>query len=305
MEKPMGRLENLRAIDPGKIIVFDTETTGISTSSNEILQLSIIDGNGTVLFDDLIKPERRKSWNKAQEIHGISPADVKAKQTILERRDELEPIFKHAKLYVGYNVEFDLSFLRESGLAIPNRQKFDVMEEFAKIHGEYNEFRGGYKPCKLVDCAAYYDLMDFDAHDSMEDVRATLHCFNGVLDDPFFGERRPKPKKVEDEFGDVFYEHDEYRNIVESGYAEDMKRNAREVEERKCNAQQSPTPESIEEKMNEADRNANAAALIVFMVLAILCFVWWVVNPGFFKAFLALVFVALFALSAAKNLRRK
>ena len=57
--------------------------------------------------------------------------------------------------------------------------------------------------------------------------------------------------------------------------------------------------------MNEADRNANAAALIFFMVLAILCFVWWVVNPGFFKAFLALVFVALFALSAAKNLRRK
>lgn len=61
----MGRLENLRAIDPGQIIVFDTETTGIGTANNEILQLSIVDGLGNVLFDDLIKPKRRKRWNNA------------------------------------------------------------------------------------------------------------------------------------------------------------------------------------------------------------------------------------------------
>lgn len=301
----MGRLEKLRAIDPGQIIVFDTETTGIGAGNNEILQLSIIDGLGNVLFDDLIKPERRKRWNKAQEIHGISPEDVKDKQTLLERREEIEPIFKHAKLYVGYNVEFDLSFLHASGLSIPNRQKFDVMLEFAKIHGEYDEYHNDYRLCKLVDCAAYYDLIDFDAHDSMADVRATLHCFNGILDDPFFGERRQKPRKVEDELWGEYFEYDEYRDIVDSGYAEDIKRRYREIEERKSNAQQSPTAESIEEKRNEADRDANALALIAFIALAILCFLWWVVNPGFFKAFLALVFAALFALSAAKNLRRK
>lgn len=296
----MERLDKLRSIDPGQIIVFDTETTGISTSSNEILQLSIIDGNGTVLFDDLIKPERRKRWNKAQEINGISPADVKDKQTLLERREEIEPIFKHAKLYVGYNVEFDLSFLHASGLSIPNRQTFDVMEEFAKIHGEYNEFRGGYKPCKLVDCAAYYDLMDFDAHDSMADVRATLHCFNGILDDPFFGERRPKPKKVEDEFGDVFYEHDEYRDIVWSGYAESLKKplsGSVEILE--------DIVENAEKKVENERKEYEAYMLMVWLALAVACFVWWIANPGFFKAFLTILFAALFALSAAKNLRRK
>ena len=297
----MVRLENLRAIDPGQIIVFDTETTGIGTANNEILQLSIVDGLGNVLFDDLIKPKRRKRWNKAQEIHGISPADVKEKQTILERREEIEPTFKHAKLYVGYNVEFDLSFLRASGLYIPNRQTFDVMEEFAKIHGEYNEFRGGYKPCKLVDCAAYYDLMDFDAHDSMADVRATLHCFNGILDDPFFGERRPKPKKVEDEFGDVFYEHDEYRDIVESGYAESCRNNTDTQFERAVAQRADGMLEQIEEQRNEN----GALMLMLFLVLAILFFVWWIVAPGLFKAFMALVFVALFAISAIKNLKGK
>ena len=296
----MERLDKLRSIDPGQIIVFDTETTGISTSSNEILQLSIIDGNGTVLFDDLIKPERRKRWNKAQEIHGISPEDVKDKQTLLERREEIEPIFKHAKLYVGYNVEFDLSFLHASGLSIPNRQKFDVMGEFAKIHGEYDEYHNDYRPCKLVDCAAYYDLIDFDAHDSMADVRATLHCFNGILNDPFFGERRPKPKKVEDELWDDYFEYDEYRDIVWSGYAESLKKPLSESVE---------TLEDIvdnaEKKVENERREYEAYMLMVWLALAVACFVWWIANPGFFKAFLALVFAALFALSAAKNLRRK
>ena len=296
----MGRLEKLRAIDPCQIIVFDTETTGIGAGNNEILQLSIIDGLGNVLFDDLIKPERRKRWNKAQEIHGISPEDVKDKQTLLERREEIEPIFKHAKLYVGYNVEFDLSFLHASGLSIPNRQKFDVMGEFAKIHGEYDEYHNDYRPCKLVDCAAYYDLIDFDAHDSMADVRATLHCFNGILNDPFFGERRPKPKKVEDELWDDYFEYDEYRDIVWSGYAESLKKPLSESVE---------TLEDIvdnaEKKVENERREYEAYMLMVWLALAVACFVWWIANPGFFKAFLALVFAALFALSAAKNLRRK
>lgn len=296
----MGRLDKLRAIDPCQIIVFDTETTGIGAGNNEILQLSIIDGLGNVLFDDLIKPERRKRWSKAQEIHGISPDDVKDKQTLLERREEIEPIFKHAKLYVGYNVEFDLSFLHASGLSIPNRQKFDVMGEFAKIHGEYDEYHNDYRPCKLVDCAAYYDLMDFDAHDSMADVRATLHCFNGILDDPFFGERRPKPKKVEDELWDDYFEYDEYRDIVWSGYAESLKKplsaSVETLED---------IVDSAEKKVEKESREHEAYMLMVWLALAVACFVWWIANPGFFKAFLALVFVALFALSAAKNLRRK
>lgn len=295
----MGRLDKLRAIDPGQIIVFDTETTGISTSNNEILQLSIMDGLGNVLFDDLIKPERRKTWKKAQEIHGISPADVKDKQTILERREEIEPIFKGAKLYVGYNVEFDLGFLRESGLSIPNRQKFDVMEEFAKIHGEYNEFRGGYKPCKLVDCAAYYDLMYFDAHDSMADVRATLHCFNGILDDPFFGERRPKPKKVEDEFGDIYYEHDEWRDIVESGYAESLKKESSASVELL-----EDLVDNAEKKVEKERKEHEVFMLICFLTLSIACFGWWIIKGWFLSVVLGVLFAALFGVSLSKKLNR-
>lgn len=54
-------------------IVIDTETAGFYSGWDELLQVSVIDGEGYVLFDRLIKPSRRKKWPYAQRVHGISP----------------------------------------------------------------------------------------------------------------------------------------------------------------------------------------------------------------------------------------
>lgn len=141
----MTRKDRLQAIDPKKVIVFDTETTGLNIGGSrrdEILSLAVMNLDGDVLFCDLLKPSERKKWPKAESINGISPSMVKDKQTIIERRSEIEPIFKSAKLYVAYNADFDLGFLRASGLDIPDRQTFDVMKEFAKIHGAWDGAQG-------------------------------------------------------------------------------------------------------------------------------------------------------------------
>ena len=106
----MTRKERLQAIDPKKVIVFDTETTGLNIGGSrrdEILSLAVMNLDGDVLFCDLLKPSERKKWPKAESINGISPSMVKDKQTIIERRSEIEPIFKSAKLYVAYNADFD------------------------------------------------------------------------------------------------------------------------------------------------------------------------------------------------------
>ena len=63
--------------DLDEILIFDTETTGIFPDSEEILELAAINGLGEVLFQERFKPEKKKSWPKAQAIHGIKPADVK------------------------------------------------------------------------------------------------------------------------------------------------------------------------------------------------------------------------------------
>ena len=173
-----------RAVPKDKIFCFDVETTGLSREEDEILQLSIVDGTGKTVFNEYIKPTRHESWDGAEAIHGISPSDVADKPTIEEYRDTLNDIFKDVQLLVGYNnIYFDNAFLKEAGIQIPEDAKmYDVMLKFAPIYGEWNEMRQDYKWQKLAKCAEYYGFHgDGQFHDSLEDVRATLHCFNSMI----------------------------------------------------------------------------------------------------------------------------
>ena len=176
--------EIYRAVSKDKILCFDVETTGLSREEDEILQLSIVDGTGKTVFNEYIKPTRHESWDGAEAIHGISPSDVADKLTIEEYRDNLNAIFKDVQLLVGYNnIYFDNAFLKEAGIQIPEDAKmYDVMLKFAPIYGEWNEMRQDYKWQKLAKCAEYYGFHgDGQFHDSLEDVRATLYCFNSMI----------------------------------------------------------------------------------------------------------------------------
>ena len=176
--------EIYRAVPKDKILCFDVETTGLSREEDEILQLSIVDGTGKTVFNEYIKPTRHESWDGAEAIHGISPSDVADKPTIEEYRDTLNDIFKDVQLLVGYNnIYFDNAFLKEAGIQISEDTKmYDVMLKFAPIYGEWNEMRQDYKWQKLAKCAEYYGFHgDGQFHDSLEDVRATLHCFNSMI----------------------------------------------------------------------------------------------------------------------------
>ena len=57
------KASKLPALDKSKILVFDTETTG-TRSTDEILQITILDGYGTTLFSSLIHPKRKKVGRK-------------------------------------------------------------------------------------------------------------------------------------------------------------------------------------------------------------------------------------------------
>lgn len=176
--------ETYRAVPKDKILCFDVETTGLSREEDEILHLSIVDGAGKTVFNEYIKPTRHESWDGAEAIHGISPSDVADKPTIEEYRDTLNDIFKDVQLLVGYNnIYVDNAFLKEAGIQISEDTKmYDVMLKFAPIYGEWNEMRQDYKWQKLAKCAEYYGFHgDGQFHDSLEDVRATLHCFNSMI----------------------------------------------------------------------------------------------------------------------------
>lgn len=176
-------VDRLKSIPKNRIVVLDTETTGIDPDKDEILSLSIVDGNGSVLFDSLIKPQERQRWPNATKVNGIKPSDVKDKPTIAEFRNEISEIMNNALLVVGYNVDFDLDFLRVAIPGIRIAEKFDVMKEFAPIHGVWNERFQDYKWAKLTECAKHYGYGEFDAHSALADTQATLFCFYALLDD--------------------------------------------------------------------------------------------------------------------------
>lgn len=164
-------------------IVIDTETTGLNPYDDELLQVSIIDGQGNTLFNSYIKPLYTDNWNKAMAVNHITPETVATAPNILEVKQEISRIINSAHTIIGYNVDFDLGFLSNIGIRNENAAIVDVMEDFADIYGEWSEQYGCHKWQKLTKCAEYYgyDWGTDIAHDSLADCKATLYCYQKML----------------------------------------------------------------------------------------------------------------------------
>lgn len=164
-----------------KIVVFDVETTGLLPYEDEILQFSACDGFGNTLLNTYIKPYIAKEWSKAECIHGISSEKVADAPYFHELIPTIKGIFESAEILIAYNGDLDMRFLEAAGvdINIKDKEYYDVMEDFAPIFGEWDDYHGNYRWQKLGTCSSYYGY-EFTAHDSMEDVKATLHCWKCI-----------------------------------------------------------------------------------------------------------------------------
>ena len=159
-----------------KFICFDTETTGVDFNA-EILSLVIVDQDNNVLFNEKFKPINHESWDDAQAVYGISPDDVYYCFPITAYANEIIYIFSQYDYIIGYNISYDFRMLKHD-LKLDFRvgKKIDdVMLMFAPIYGEMGRFNS-YKWQKLSKCAEYYKYK-FNAHDALEDVKATIYCY--------------------------------------------------------------------------------------------------------------------------------
>lgn len=195
------------------LICVDLETTGLSPYYDEILQVTILDGYGKVLLNEYCRPEHVESWEEAEEVNHITPGMVRDKKPFSAYVPQINKIFEDAEIVVGYNSNnFDLEFLKNAGVQIDagkEKRYYDVMEEFAPIYGEWNEYHHDYRWQTLWSCANYYhydpkrvyafdrnghfyeaDAAGYTAnpHDSLTDAKATLFCYYAVEQD--LAERR-------------------------------------------------------------------------------------------------------------------
>ncbi|WP_064607064.1 3'-5' exonuclease [Streptobacillus moniliformis] len=167
--------KNICILNP---IILDVETTGIR-KNDEILQLSIIDIMGNVVFDKYMKPKYVNDWDDAFKIHNISHEMVKNKKYISYYKKDIEKILKKHKLIIGYEVNSDIAFLRRAGIELKSNIVLDIAYLFSLLFENENLIDRKIRP-SLLDAAKFYNL-DFNAHDALSDCMATLHCFKSIL----------------------------------------------------------------------------------------------------------------------------
>lgn len=91
-------------------VFVDTETTGLNQDgADEVLEIAIVDADGTTLLNTLVRPAQNTAWPNAQVIHGITPQDVANAPTWNALLPKIAAICA-GKTVVFYNSPFDTSF---------------------------------------------------------------------------------------------------------------------------------------------------------------------------------------------------
>lgn len=155
----------------GKVAVFDIETTGLNPKISEVLQLAIVDEDGVVLND--FYDVHIDSWPEAEAINGISKKMVDGYPYLSEEADKISKILAGYDVLAGYNISFDIEFLKRAGVKIPRIAIVDLMQDFSIFKNEFV-----LKRWKLSEAAAWAGHNMMKQHDAVYDSQATLALFN-------------------------------------------------------------------------------------------------------------------------------
>ena len=142
------------AVDLATCVYLDLETTGLEPAA-EVVALGIVDAEGAVLLDTLVRPQRLRAWPRAEYIHGISPADVARAPTWPELAPAIQKAVQDRHVVI-YNAAFDCRFL--GPLLDPSAEIHCCMVAWAEEIGEWSDYGGGYRWHKLVEAAAQVEF---------------------------------------------------------------------------------------------------------------------------------------------------
>ena len=102
-------------------VAFDLETTGLSPRTDEIIEIGAVKftaGDTIGEFQTFVNPNRQVP-RFITDLTGIAQSDVNSAPTINEVASEFSEFVRGATL-VAHNAEFDMGFLRESGISLTN-----------------------------------------------------------------------------------------------------------------------------------------------------------------------------------------
>lgn len=162
-------------------VVIDTETTGIRTGGNDIIEVSAVKFENFApvsIFTTLLKP-RKPIPEDATRVNGITDEMVQDAPTFAEIKGALEAFIGNCPI-VAHNAEFDVKFLHVSGMDFQPATVFYDTLELSRLH--IREYDGtklpNYKLETVCDeCCIYFD----GAHRSSADALATGLLFIEIV----------------------------------------------------------------------------------------------------------------------------
>lgn len=168
-----------------KPVYLDTETTGLE-KQDEIVEISILDFDGTILFESYIRPVNPLT-PAATKIHGITNAMVATAPTWPALWPQIRG-FLFSRPVAAYNAPFDLRMMQQSHsrYRIPWRESFDwvdVMILFTNYRGIWDPMRKSLKYFSLTNAGKHFNISLPNSHRASADAlltRAVLHCLAGV-----------------------------------------------------------------------------------------------------------------------------
>jgi DNA polymerase III subunit epsilon len=176
-----------RAEVAGQPVYLDTETTGLEDNA-EIVDICIVDHDGTVLVDSLVKPRGRIPPD-ATAIHGITNAMVRDAPAWPELWPQIEPILAGRRVAI-YNADFDVRLLKQTHQRcrlpwqVDPLSHFCVMRLYAQFHGDWNSRYNSYRWQRLEQAILQCRISGLSeaAHRARADAiaaRAVLHHMAG------------------------------------------------------------------------------------------------------------------------------
>lgn len=167
-------------------LILDTETTGLGDDA-EIVEISIIDCQGDVLVNTLVKPSRPIPA-EATAIHGITDEMVAGAPTWCFTLIHMVAPAIAGREVVIYNADYDVRLLNQSctmnRLPIPQLgiKAHCAMLAYAEFYGQKSD-RGGYKWQKLTAAAEQQGVTSEGvAHRALADCLTTLSVIHAMAE---------------------------------------------------------------------------------------------------------------------------
>lgn len=168
--------DKIRSFLNQQVVILDTETTGI-TSDARIIELTVIDLEGNVLFSSLFNTGEPLP-EKIPELTGITDAMLEGQPAFMEKAEEIRDLLQ-GRTIIAWNASFDRQRLWEEfariGMPVYTGEWRDAMEFYAYASGRQKKW------CKLIVAKQEMGIGESQEHRATADCLDTLAVLKAVV----------------------------------------------------------------------------------------------------------------------------